>query len=229
MHDMSLGWLDDATLEDRLWGCLMGELTRADEAEVERGQTAAGDSLEQREAEKVAIRLLGQQLGVMLEPRRIPFPEGGRLELDGASDQPPTLVEVWAHQGPPKAAQKAKVMTDAMRLLLAARVLRTDPRLILALTDHAAAAHLSAEAGWRRHFGRLGSRCESSSCPMRSGRRCYGRRCGSIGDTASRRSGDTHLSGRPEPNHPVPLIRLLARGRVVQQQPASVRARPDLW
>jgi hypothetical protein len=134
----------------------MGELTRADEADVERGHAAAGDSLEQREAEKVAIRLLGQQLGVALTPRRLPLPGGGRIELDGASDQPPMLAEVWAHQGPPKAAQKAKVMTDAMRLLLAARVLMTDPRLILALTDHAAAAHFTGRSWMAQALRELG-------------------------------------------------------------------------
>jgi hypothetical protein len=134
----------------------MEELTGTEEAEVELGRPAAGDSFEQREAEKVAIRLLGEQLGVALAPRRLPLPGGGRIELDGASDQPPTLVEVWAHQGPPKAAQKAKVMTDAMRLLLAARVLLTDPRLILALTDRAAAAHFIGRSWMAQALRELG-------------------------------------------------------------------------
>jgi hypothetical protein len=134
----------------------MGELTRADEVEVESGGTAAGDSSEQREAEKVAIRILGEQLGVQLAPRRLPLPGGGRIELDGVSDLPPTLVEVWAHQGPPKAAQKAKVMTDAMRLLLAARVLMNDPRLVLALTDHAAAAHFTGRSWMAQALRELG-------------------------------------------------------------------------
>jgi hypothetical protein len=86
-------------------------------------------------AEGVAMKLLGERLGVHLAPRRVPLEGGGRLELDGACENPPILVEAWAHQGAPKAAQKAKIMTDAMRLLLASRTLRTEPKLILLLTD----------------------------------------------------------------------------------------------
>ena len=134
----------------------MGELNRAEEIEVERGGAAPGDSSEQRDAEKIAIRLLGEQLGVPLAPRRLPLPGGGRIELDGASDHPSVLVEAWAHQGPPKRAQKAKVMTDALKLLFAARVLTTDPRLILALTDHGAAAHFIGRSWMAQALRELG-------------------------------------------------------------------------
>jgi hypothetical protein len=84
---------------------------------------------------------LSEDLGVRLEKRRFPLPEGGRLEVDGVSDSPPMLVEAWAHQGPPKSAQKHKVMTDAIKLLYAARFLTERPRLILLFADHAAAEH----------------------------------------------------------------------------------------
>jgi hypothetical protein len=143
----------------------MGDLTQRDEADVERGHAAAGDSLEQRDAEKVAIQLLGEKLGVVLTPRRLPLPDGGRIELDGVSDQPPILVEVWAHQGPPKAAQKAKVMTDAMRLLFAARVLGTAPRLILGLTDRAAAAHFTGRTWMSQALRELGVEVEIVELP----------------------------------------------------------------
>jgi hypothetical protein len=83
---------------------------------------------------------------VELRPLRVPLEGGGRLELDGASESPAVIVEAWAHQGPPKAAQKAKVMTDAMRLLLAARALGTNPKLVLLLTDHQAAAHFTGRS-----------------------------------------------------------------------------------
>src|SRR3954471_21983710 len=117
----------------------MSDLTPSEKAEVELGGSAPGDSSEQREAEGVAMKLLGERLGVQLAPRRVPLEGGGRLELDGSSEDPPILVEAWAHQGAPKAAQKAKIMTDAMRLLLASRTLRTEPKLILLLTDQDAA------------------------------------------------------------------------------------------
>jgi hypothetical protein len=124
----------------------MSDLTPTDEAEVELGGSAPGDSSEQKAAERVAMDLLSERLGVPLSPLRIPLHGGGRLELDGASRDPPILVEAWAHQGPPKAAQKAKIMTDAMRLQLAARTLGTEPKLVLLLTDHEAAAHFTGRS-----------------------------------------------------------------------------------
>lgn len=124
----------------------MNDLTPSDEAEVELGGSAPGDSSEQKAAESIAMKLLGERLGVELAPLRVPLEGGGRLELDGACESPPVLVEAWAHQGPPKAAQKAKVMTDAMRLLLAARTLATNPKLVLLLTDQEAAAHFTGRS-----------------------------------------------------------------------------------
>ncbi|MQA00932.1 MAG: hypothetical protein GEU80_16700 [Dehalococcoidia bacterium] len=79
-----------------------------------------------------------------LEKRRLPH-RGGWIEVDAAAEEPPILCEVWAHQGPPKSAQKAKVMTDAMKLLFARSTLpeaqRERCRLLLVLADPAAAAH----------------------------------------------------------------------------------------
>jgi hypothetical protein len=124
----------------------MNDLTPSDEAEVELGGSAPGDSSEQKAAESVAMKLLGQRLGVELVPLRVPLEGGGRLELDGACESPPVLAEAWAHQGPPKAAQKAKVMTDAMRLLLAARTLGTSPKLILLFTDQEAVGHFTGRS-----------------------------------------------------------------------------------
>ena len=50
------------------------------------------------------------------------------------------LVECWAHQGPPKAAQKHKVLADALKLTWIASTLYPRPQLILCLSDPQAAA-----------------------------------------------------------------------------------------
>lgn len=100
----------------------------------------AGDSWVQREAEPHMVTWLSDHLGARLAPRRFTFPDGSRVEVDAACDDPPVLCEAWAHQGPPKAAQKAKVMNDAMKLLAAARQLPAQPRLILLFADEAAAS-----------------------------------------------------------------------------------------
>lgn len=102
------------------------------------------DSAAQRDAEDVALQLIAAQLGLPLRKRRLPLPDGGWLEVDGASDSPRVLCEIWAHQGAPKSAQKAKVMTDAMKLVYARSLLAAPNqacRMLFVFTDPRAAAH----------------------------------------------------------------------------------------
>jgi hypothetical protein len=90
---------------------------------------------------------LAKELGVDLHPRRLRV--GDRyLEIDGVCDEPTVLVEAWAHQGPPKAAQKAKVTNDPFKLLVARRLLDGEARLILLFADEDA-ARLFVTGTWR--------------------------------------------------------------------------------
>lgn len=98
-----------------------------------------GDSAALRQAEVGIIAALGIQLGVTLTPRRIVMADGTLVEVDGVSDDPPVLVEAWAHQGPPKPAQRNKVLADAMKLVLVGSVRSPGPRLILCFADQVAA------------------------------------------------------------------------------------------
>jgi hypothetical protein len=50
------------------------------------------------------------------------------------------LVECWAHQGNPKAAQRHKVLADALKLTWIGSTIYPRPRLILCMSDPAAAA-----------------------------------------------------------------------------------------
>jgi hypothetical protein len=109
---------------------------------------AAGDSREQRQAEQVMLRLLGERYGVELKPRRIPLEDGIRVEVDGADDELSVLVEAWAHQGPPKSAQKHKVLADVLKLLHVAAHVPGSPRLVLCLGDPAAARHFTSARSW---------------------------------------------------------------------------------
>jgi hypothetical protein len=99
-----------------------------------------GDSVEQREAESVLLRRLEARIGVRLEPHRFGADEGLRIEVDGYSASPVVLVEVWAHIGPPKSAQKHKVLADALKLVwLDRRFWDGRSRKILLFADTAAA------------------------------------------------------------------------------------------
>ncbi len=117
----------------------------------------AGDSAEQRAAERVLIETLGADLGVVFGKSRRRTAEGATAELDGVCEEPPILVEAWAHQGPPRSAQKHKVMTDTLKLVWAESVFfPAGARKILAFADEEAAAHFrrgSWMAAAIAHFG----------------------------------------------------------------------------
>ena len=125
-------------------------------AESESLPTPPGDSREQRNAEAVMVALLADELGVPLAPRRIELPSGGRVEIDAASADLSVLCEAWAHQGAPKVAQRNKVVTDAFKLAFVAQTLGGPHRLIILLSDEAAAAPFRGQswyAGAMRDFG----------------------------------------------------------------------------
>lgn len=117
-------------------------------AEPPAADERSGDSRVQRDAEHVILAALSQALGVALAPRRVHLPGGAYIDVDGASDQPPILVEAWAHQGPPKVAQKHKVLADALKLLYAAEQLGQGHRRILCLCDPLAAAPFTTARTW---------------------------------------------------------------------------------
>jgi hypothetical protein len=108
-----------------------------------------GSSTEQRDAERVMLDLLGGEVGQELEPATLTVPSGARVEVDGADAGRHILVECWAHQGPPKAAQRHKVLADAFKLTWIATTIYPRPRLILCLSDpQAAAPFLPTSRSW---------------------------------------------------------------------------------
>lgn len=86
------------------------------------------------------LDLLGQLMAIQLEPATITLASGARVEIDGANAKHTVLVECWAHQGSPKPAQKNKVLADALKLTWIAQTMYPRPRLILCMSDSAAAA-----------------------------------------------------------------------------------------
>jgi hypothetical protein len=108
-----------------------------------------GDSGEQRDAERVMLDLVGARMGRELNPDRITVPSGERVEVDGADAGRTVLAECWAHQGPPKSAQRHKVLADAFKLAWIATTLYPRPQLVLCLSDPLAAApFMPAARSW---------------------------------------------------------------------------------
>lgn len=114
---------------------------------VETEPVPPGSSHEQRQAELLMVDALGVQLGRILRPRRLRI-GNSRVEVDAADDDLTVLVEAWAHQGRPKAAQKHKVLADALKLLWIASTLPRTPTLILCLSDEEAARHFTTGRSW---------------------------------------------------------------------------------
>jgi hypothetical protein len=112
-----------------------------DAAAIQAGrELPPGSSRAQRDIERVMLDLLSQQLGCVLNPVRLTVPSGERVEVDGADAELSVLVECWAHQGPPKSAQRHKVLADAFKLTWISTTRYPRPRLILCLSDSLAAA-----------------------------------------------------------------------------------------
>jgi hypothetical protein len=106
----------------------------------------AGDSSEQRKAEEWLVNALSKKLGVALTKRKWFLDGGSWIELDGFCESPMILCEAWAHIGPPKSAQKDKVMTDAFKLLFVNALVKGGGKRILLFADHDAAAHFQGKS-----------------------------------------------------------------------------------
>ncbi len=106
----------------------------------------SGDSSEQQEAEKWLVDCLSMKLGVTLTKRKFPLDGGSWIELDGFCESPLILCEAWAHIGPPKSAQKNKVMADAFKLLFVSALVRGDGKRILLFGDCEAATHFQGKS-----------------------------------------------------------------------------------
>ena len=107
----------------------------------------SGDSSEQQSAEGWLLQRMSQGLEVRLREHRIQQDSGRYPELDGFCESPPYLCEIWAHVGPPKPAQKYKVMKDTLKFLCARQHLGGNARCILIFGDAEAAAHFQG-ASW---------------------------------------------------------------------------------
>jgi hypothetical protein len=122
----------------------------------------AGDSSAQRRAEGLMLDLYQLQIAVPLQrPFVVRTPSGARMEFDAGMEpvdgRPGLLVEAWAHQGPPKAAQKKKIVGDALKLAYGATLSSGPAMLVLLFSDDLAVAPFISTRAWSAsafsHFG----------------------------------------------------------------------------
>jgi hypothetical protein len=89
--------------------------------------THASDSAIQREAEAVILKVISEQLGTLLGPRRVDLPGGTWVEVDGVSADLSVFTEGFAHVGPMKGGQKRKVALDVLKVITLQRSYRGCP------------------------------------------------------------------------------------------------------
>jgi len=134
--------------------------------EPEVPDTAAGDSAEQRRAEEYLIARLSEDLGASLKKKEVELPGGERLEIDGVCETPMILCEAWAHQGPPKSAQKNKVLADSLKLLYVERLKSVPARKILLFGDKIAARRFQGENWMARALESFGIEIHIVELPL---------------------------------------------------------------
>ena len=84
------------------------------------------------------LKKLGTELGCELLPKSLVSLDGRKVEIDGYSDKPKILCEIYAHIGGLKGSQYRKPITDAVKLLLAEKWLGGNWRKLLVFVDEEA-------------------------------------------------------------------------------------------
>jgi hypothetical protein len=101
----------------------------------------AGDSREQKEAEKWLIEALSKKLGLSLSKKKFCLSEGQTVEVDAFCESPFTLSEISAHMGKPRPGNVRKIMTDAFKMIFIDSLFHDGKgRKILLFVDQEAAA-----------------------------------------------------------------------------------------
>ena len=101
-------------------------------------------ALEREQTEATMLRTFGDYLGTRLNPKSLPLPGGGHLEIDGFSMSPAVLCQVHSEIGPLTQAQQRTALFDIVKLSHAGSVLGNTARRILLFRDKKTARRLCA-------------------------------------------------------------------------------------
>ena len=115
------------------------------------------DSIEQQKAEKKVLSLINKKYKLKLVSKKVVV-DGTSFQLDGYSENPPVLCEIYSHIGKLKPAQKNKINKDILKMLLIEKMhempdqVRHDNngkfRKIIAFSDEEAAKSFVGGVSW---------------------------------------------------------------------------------
>jgi hypothetical protein len=105
-----------------------------------------------RRTEEVMLDLLGERLGVPLEPVRIAAASGAHVDIDGADPERTVLAACWTQQGRPSTEQAHRLLADALKLSWIAAAFQPRPSIFLCFGDQRAAEpFVPSGANWAGH------------------------------------------------------------------------------
>ena len=99
-------------------------------------------TLEREQTEATMLRTFGEHLGARLNPKSLPLPGGGHLEIDGFCMSPAVLCQVHSEIGPMTQEQERITLVDILKLNHAGSLLGNTARRILLFRDKKTARRL---------------------------------------------------------------------------------------
>jgi hypothetical protein len=105
------------------------------------------DSTEQQLAHKVILSLLNEIHRLNLESRKVLINDT-LFQVDGYSDNPPILCEIYSRIGKMKVAQTNKIGKDILKMLLIEKMQNKTFRKIIAFADYEASSSFSGGESW---------------------------------------------------------------------------------
>ena len=105
------------------------------------------DSSEQQLAHKEILSLLNTKCALDLESRKV-LVNDTLFQVDGYSENPPVLCEIYSRIGKMKVAQHNKIGKDILKMLLIEKMQGKSFRKIIAFADDEAASPFSGGESW---------------------------------------------------------------------------------
>lgn len=105
------------------------------------------DSTEQQFAHKEILALLNAKYQLNLESRKVLINDT-LFQVDGFSENPPILCEIYSRIGRMKVAQTNKIGKDILKMLLIEKMQNKTFRKIIAFADEEAAKSFSGGESW---------------------------------------------------------------------------------
>jgi len=105
------------------------------------------DSSEQRLAQKEILSLLNEKYQLKLESKKVLINDT-LFQVDGYSENPPILCEIYSRIGRMKVAQTNKIGKDILKMLLIEKMQNKTFRKIIAFADEETAHCFSGGESW---------------------------------------------------------------------------------